>query len=187
MNKVYIEAGANDGIFQSRTLSLKDKDFGILIEPHLETYNKCCENRQNYLCKVYNCALVSFDYNFDTIDLGLHEHTAMNSILYKNLNTVSVKARTLQSILDENNISIVENFFLDTEGYENEILKGIDFNKTKFKNIEIECHASIIGITVEEEINTHITFLNDFGYKLIKILLNDGNPKLILINAVGEV
>jgi FkbM family methyltransferase len=151
LNKIYIEAGANDGIFQSRSLQFKEDAnyFGLLIEPHFETYQHCVLNRSGDNSKIYNAALVSFDFGFDKIELGIHSsYTAMNSILKPHgeiyNSTVSVPARTLQSILDENNISIVENFFLDVEGYEKNVLDGIDFNKTRFNNIEIECHCWLL-------------------------------------------
>lgn len=49
--KIYFEAKAFDGIFQSRTLPFKDNPnyFGILVEPSLDTYNTCIQNRKNIL------------------------------------------------------------------------------------------------------------------------------------------
>ena len=108
---------------------------GILIEPYIETYKQCCVNREGGLCKVYNSALVPFDYKSNKINLELHPCTAMNSIIKapseNYIQTIEVEARTLQSILDENNISVVEFMYLDAEGYETQILHGIDFKKNQ--------------------------------------------------------
>jgi FkbM family methyltransferase len=184
--KIYIEAGAHDGVFQSRSLQFKNNDeyFGILVEPHLETYRQCCVNREDKLCKVYNSALVAFDYKPSIINLALHSsYTAMNSIIKATsenyIKMVEVEARTLQSILDENNISDVEFMYLDAEGYETQILNGIDFKKTKFKNIEIECHYPFINLTMQEEIEAHILFFEKNNYKLHEKILGDGLPKLV--------
>ena len=184
--KIYIEAGAHDGIFQSRSLQFKDNDeyFGFLIEPCYETYQQCVANRFNNLCKIYNAALVSFDFNYSEIDLGIHSvYSAMNSIVKPSgesySKTTSVIARTLQSILDENNIDTVENFFLDVEGYERNVLEGIDFKKTKFNNIELECHYPFINLTQSQEIEMHTSFFNNLNYKLSEKILGEGLPKLI--------
>jgi FkbM family methyltransferase len=184
--KIYIEAGANDGIFQSRSLHLQNNHeyFGLLIEPHLETYNQCVINRDNGYAKIYNAALVSFNFQSPTIDLGIHcDYTAMNSIVKppeeSYPQTVSVPARTLQSILNENDIDLVEYFYLDVEGYEKNVLEGIDFNKTKFNFIELECHYPFIGLTEDEEINMYISFFDKIGYKLSEKIFGDGLPKLI--------
>ena len=184
--KIYIEAGAHDGIFQSRSLQFKGNNeyFGLLIEPHFETYQQCVKNRADNLCKIYNAALVSFDFNHSEIQLGIHSsYTAMNSIIKPSAEnypqTVNVKAKTLQSILDENNISIVENFYLDVEGYEKNVLDGVDFNKTKFNNIELECHYPFLGLTMEEEIDMYMCYFNKLNYKLHEKIIGDGLPKLI--------
>jgi len=186
--KIYIEAGAHDGIFQSRSLQFKGNDeyFGLLIEPHFETFQQCVNNRADGLCRIYNAALVSFDFDSPEIQLGIHsQYSAMNSIVKPNsekyVDTVVVEAKTLQSILDENDISIVDNFYLDVEGYEKNVLNGIDFNKTKFNNIEVECHYPFLNITQEEEIEMHVSFFNSLDYKLSEKILDCGLPKLIFI------
>ena len=184
--KIYIEAGAHDGYFQSRSLQFKDNPeyFGILIEPSPDTFLHCLLSRGNDLCKVYNYALVSNDFIGNEITMGVHQiYSAMNSIVKPESesfpNSITVKARTLQSILDELDISLVEHLFLDAEGYEFEIINGIDFDKTSFSNIEIECHYNFLNISYEEEVEKHETFLKNKGYILKNILTDDGHPKLI--------
>lgn len=186
--KIYIEAGANDGVDGSRGIQFKDNSeyMGILIEPHPVIFNYCSNSRKNDNTLLYNVALVSRDHKEPTIELQLHSsYHPMNSIK-KSIgqtynNSVTVQARTLQSILDENNISEVDYFYLDVEGYENEVLMGIDFNKTKFKHIEVECHAEFIGMSTEDEIKMHIEHLEKYNYKVVEKITNQGALKLIFI------
>lgn len=183
--KFYIEAGANDGIFQSRSLHLMNNPeyFGILIEPVPEVYNRCCINRA-YNTKTYNCALVDFAYPKPTVGLNLHSQFFAMATISKAVNQtyngmIQVTARTLDSILEENNISTIDYFYLDVEGYEYNVLNGINFDKRRFNNIEIECHYNLLGISKDEEFNQHINLLNPLGYKLNTINTTEGNPKLI--------
>jgi FkbM family methyltransferase len=186
--KIYIEAGANDGVNGSRGIQFKDNSeyMGILIEPHPVIFNYCLNSRKNDNTLLYNVALVSRNHKEPTIELQLHSlHHPMNSIK-KSIgqaynNSITVQARTLQSIVDENNISEVDYLYLDVEGYENEVLMGIDFNKTKFKYIEVECHAEFIGMSTEDEIKMHSDHLEKYNYKVIEKNTNEGSLKLVFI------
>tara|TARA_Y100000385_G_scaffold154814_1_gene160539 strand:+ start:24259 stop:24834 length:576 start_codon:yes stop_codon:yes gene_type:complete len=171
--KVYIEAGANNGIFQSRSLGhVNDEEyFGILIEALPNVTEQCRRNRETKNCIVINSALVSFDYPDDTVEINLHRrHTAMASVrdLDKNEypNKIRVKAATLTDILTNLKIDKVDAFYLDVEGYELEVLKGIDFSKISVDKIEVEAHYNIKGIntTRDEAIKTHVDYLAPMGY-----------------------
>lgn len=182
--KIYIEAGANDGIFQSRSLHLeKDKDFlGVLIEPIPQMYDLCKVNRPNSLC--YNCALVNFDYVNAHIEINIHnKFTAMATIvkspLESYLGSIEVPARTLDSILEENKFFNIEYLFLDVEGYEFDVLKGINLENKIINIIEIECHYSLLNMDKNFEINRHSEYLQKFKYKLVETITHDGNLKLI--------
>lgn len=185
MKKIYIEAGANDGIFQSRTLHLAQNDeyFGILIEPVYEMYLECLKNR-NTNTKIYNCALVDFEYKNQDVPINLHNRfTAMCSIIShpseEYPNTINVAARTLDSILEENNITHIDSFYLDVEGYEYNVLNGINFNIRHFNTLEIECHYNFLNISAEEEQCRHEKILNQYGYRLVDKNKQEGNIKLI--------
>lgn len=185
-NHIYIEAGANNGVFQSRSIHLKEDPqyFGILIEPSKEVFDECVINRKNERTLIYNAALVSKEYKEPTIELQIHSMYHLMNSINKSINqsynnSTRVPARTLQSILDENDIKEVEYLYLDVEGYENEVLNGIDFNKTKFKNLEIECHAEFIGMTQEDEIKMHTEHLGKYSYTLNGKITDSGSLKLI--------
>lgn len=140
----FIEAGANDGIKQSNTFLLEKKFnwSGILVEPSYIAYQNCVKNREK--SKVYNSCLVSEDYNFNFVQ-GDFDGNLMSSVSGKRLNRANngvVSATTLQKLLDINNVEKIDFFSLDTEGYEYEVLKGIDFSKTVIEKILIEIYDS---------------------------------------------
>jgi FkbM family methyltransferase len=138
----FIEAGAFDGIFQSNTKILEDFGWnGILIEPSVNAFNQCLTNRK---CYVENCALVSFDYKDEFVN-GNFDNNPRSSIL-RGQGVYSVKAKTLTSILDEKAVTKVDFFSLDVEGYEMEVLKGIDFDKIDINYILIEVNSEFYSL-----------------------------------------
>jgi FkbM family methyltransferase len=150
----FIETGSCDGIFQSNTFYLETELnwSGLLIEPNPNYVKECIVNRPK--SKVYECALVSFDFKDD--------HTVLYSIASKGaMGTVEdrgmwinetetpvihqkIAVRTLTSILDEIQPKEIDFFSLDVEGYEMNVLQGLDFEKYKPKIIVIECHGDTI-------------------------------------------
>ena len=157
-NGFFIEAGANDGIQQSNTLYF-EKYLGwkgLLIEPIPSLADQCRVNRPS--CIVENCALVSSDYEQPTIEMqynGLmsivtgafgdafkdqqHIQTGMKFLRngqspYK----ISVPAQTLSAVLSRHGVEHVDLLSLDVEGYELDVLRGLDFNRHKIGFLLIE-------------------------------------------------
>ncbi len=160
-NGVFVEAGAHDGLFQSNTKILEDLGWtGLLIEPSKSVYEQCKINRTSF---VENCALVSFDYQNPLIS-GNFDGTP-RSVVNPNSNIVS-NARTLDSLLTEKNIKHVDFLSLDVEGYEIEVLKGINFDTTTFGFMLIEVNYDSYTLEFLEN------FLLEKGYKNIKNISN---------------
>lgn len=141
----FIELGANDGLFQSNTASLEKKMewSGILIEPSLKGYNECIKNRPNSICLNYAC--VSNDFKNDYIIGDFEDNNPMASIngwRSKQTNMVEVKAITLEKILDEHCDTNIDFLSLDTEGYELEILKGLNLIKYRPNYMLIEIYVN---------------------------------------------
>lgn len=157
-NGFFIEAGANDGITQSNTYYL-EKTLGwkgVLVEAIPDLFNECKKIRKNGF--LYNYALVANDFTESTVEIhcinlmSVVEGARKNSqaqaeyinegIRIQNLTdyrTLNVPARTLESILDEFAEPLTIDFFsLDVEGYELNVLKGINLEKYRPKYILVE-------------------------------------------------
>ena len=157
----FIELGANNGLFQSNTAFLeKEMEWnGILIEPSLKGYKQCKINRPNSICLNYAC--VSNDYKDDYIEGDFEDNNPMGSINGDRTgitNLVKVKAVTLEKILDEHCHTNIDFLSLDTEGYELEILKGLNLIKYRPKFLLIEVYT--------KDYNDIVNFLNLLNYKL---------------------
>ncbi len=149
----FIEAGAADGLFQSNTHSLETgKNWkGILIEPNSPECQACIANRPK--SKVFNCALVDYNYGWESIKMNYRtwhggDHGAVTSVSDSCINPIwgahvseyDIKARTLDSILEEENVQKIDFFSLDVEGYELNVLKGFNIAKYKPSFVLIEIH-----------------------------------------------
>lgn len=175
-NGVFVELGAHNGIIQSNTAFLeKNRNWsGILIEPNYENFKSCIINRPNSKC--YNCACVSFDYKEKIISgdfaMKADDQASLTSSIMGNRNkrwniynpSINVQAKTLNTILEEENITHIDLISLDVEGYELEVLKGINFSKFKPLYLLIE----IYNIDYENIIK----FLINNNYKLLECFSN---------------
>ena len=181
-NGIYIELGANDGLFSSNTYHLqKQLNWkGILIEPALDLYFKCKRNRGNCnLVLNYACVPFSYKEKFVTMiysgamtttdDLqneienpGNHAKSGGKFIPnYDKLIRFATEGKTLNKILIEANVKDEIDFLsLDVEGVEIEVLKGIDFKKYSFKYMLIE----------SRDIEKLSLFLSQKNYKLVEQL-----------------
>jgi FkbM family methyltransferase len=149
-NGVFIEAGANDGVRQSNTYYLERfrSWHGLLVEPIPALYRRCVRERPQ--SHVRNCALVSFDeaapemvmryadlgstaigadeYPFDEVNFG-----------WDTSYEVRVPTRTLSSLLDEVGIDHVDFCCLDVEGFEVDVLDGLDLERHNPRFFLLEC------------------------------------------------
>lgn len=165
---VFIEVGGYDGVFQSNTYVL-EKHFnwkGFLVEPSKDQFELCKQNRN---VPVYNYALVPFDYELPYImgDFQEGRATPMSSINGTRTNSqclVQVNVTTLQKLLDELNITKVDFFSLDVEGYEIFVLNGVDFSKVQFSLILIEY--------IPNKLDELIEFMTSKNYKFLENVSN---------------
>ena len=160
-NGFFIEAGAHAGILQSNTKLLEELDDwrGILVEPSVNLFQELQNNRPSAFC--FCCALGSFDEEGAYLwgDFTGSLMSSINGVRQSRPPTEKVLVRSLQSIIDEVGIYHINFLSLDTEGYEFNILKGIDFTKTTFDYMLIEIYPV--------EYNDIVTFLESKGYDLI--------------------
>ena len=157
-NGFFIECGGNDGYSQSNTFYLENcmNWTGILVEAIPDLARRCQYVRFN--SKVYNCALVGDDFAEDSITMrfaglmsivkGVKEQEAEDEWVergtrnekIKNTYEIQVPTRQLTSILDEAPPERIDLFSLDVEGYELEVLKGLDLEKYAPDYILVEMH-----------------------------------------------
>ena len=166
----FIELGANDGLEQSNTAFFEFHRgwTGLLIEPSLDKYTQCVTNRKSSL--VVHGACVSDTYEGSTV-LGDFDGSLMSSISGKRLgrsSSVSVPAFTLSKLLERFNGCEIDLLSLDTEGYEMEVLKGLDIQRNSPKYMIIEIYWKDFDDISE--------FLSSNGYRLYSSITNY-NPR----------
>ena len=143
-NGFFIELGANDGLTQSNTAFFEfTRNWkGILIEPSIVGYESCIKNRPN--SKVYNCCCVSNNYNENYIegDFNGHPMSSVNGNRLYNNNLVKANVKTLEQILDENinKNDVIDFLSLDVEGYEFNVIEGLNIDKYRPKCMLIEIY-----------------------------------------------
>jgi FkbM family methyltransferase len=143
----FVEAGAADGYFQSNTYWLERRRGwrGVLVEPSPVMATQAARERPH--SKVFNCALVGSDFDEPSITL---KYRGPMTVVDQPLNNAgsedawrgmgdhpldepehafTVPARTLTSVLAEASAPEIDFMSLDVEGYEGEVLRGLDLDR----------------------------------------------------------
>ncbi len=174
----YVEMGANDGVTQSNTLYLERKLnwSGLLIEPIKHNYEKLKMNRSSKNC-FEESACVSFthldkDVNMiysnlmstvlnpknEILDPNFHAKIGEKFLNKESIYQLQVPATPLNNILKKHHTPKRIDFFsLDVEGFEYEVLNGIDHVEYRFNYILVE----------SRNINKMQKFLSGKSYKMI--------------------
>lgn len=153
-----IDVGADQPIYGSNT---------YLFEKYLG-YDSICidadprviDNLSKFRQKVISCAVS--DKNGK---VKFHQHDLAGISSISDIGTESIDAKTLNTILEENNISSsITILDIDTEGHELEVCNGLDWHKYYPLIVIIE-YVSPSGGNIKDKI---INFFNSLGfYKLV--------------------
>jgi len=172
-NGYFVEVGANDPTnhgSQSWHLETNLKWNGILVEPIPELAEKCRKTRPK--ASTYECVCV--DKNapkslalFIPYDKYSHDEIHCRSAIGKNIDgskftehkEINVQARTLDSILEEENVENIDLLSIDVEGAELEVLRGTSLNKYKPNLVLLEDKHLYL--------DKH-RYLKKNGYRLVK-------------------
>jgi FkbM family methyltransferase len=148
----FVEAGANDGINFSNTYYLERARgwTGVLVEGIPELYRACVRHRPR--SQVFNCALVPPEAHGELVTMQYSNlHSIVSGALpYEHVEAgmisqgvrtyeVQVRGRTLTSVLDDAALSRVDLLVLDVEGYEAQVLRGLDLDRhaPRFALVEV--------------------------------------------------
>ena len=177
----FIEIGANNGITQSNTYYFEKvkKLRGVLIEPAPNNYLLCKKNRSK-ANKYYCNACVSFNFKEEFVKIAYSDLVStpinlesdesnpfsrakqgLTSFMEDEIPIYGAIPKTMNEILiDSSSPRDIDFFSLDVEGAEIEVLKGIDYNKYKFRYILVESSTP----------NKIEDFLAKHNYRLIEKL-----------------
>ncbi|HEY6123396.1 MAG TPA: FkbM family methyltransferase [Steroidobacteraceae bacterium] len=155
----FIEAGANDGIAQSNSYFLENKYGwnGLLVEP-VPKYFRMCQSARGV--NVVNCGLGPFEKDGEELEIlagglmslpvsvdekllhgrSVRQHASIGAREFGGIapELVRTRVRALSNVLDELKITVVDFFSLDVEGFELEVLKGLDMTRHAPRYLLIE-------------------------------------------------
>ena len=164
---IFMDVGGNDPIIINNTYLFETKGWtGFAFEPIKTLCDKWGEERDT---PCFNVAIGS--ECIDAIRFSQSESDVLSGIGIKGqiADEYMIRQETITSFLDSKNITCVDLLFIDVEGYEMEVLKGIDFDR-----IDISC------ICVENNRKSEILpdlkmrdYLISKGYRLIARLTID--------------
>lgn len=189
-NLSFIQIGANDGVMNDPLykFNVKNPDLvsGFVIEPLPDAYlnlvknysslpniqpiNLAIHNTQEEMLLYqvnpdYFSLLPEFAKGIASFDPEHWKKTALiPDISY--LQTRVVKCISYSKLLSDYNIIDYDLLLIDTEGYDFEILMGIDFEAQKPRIIRFE-HGVRNGIMTQLEFLTVCNRLNAYGYQII--------------------
>ena len=154
-NGVFFDVGAHDGICLNNTLYFENTHgwTGVNIEPNKIRFDELVKNRTN--CINIECAISNFIGETDFLTLtgytemlsGIlsdydpgHVHRIRMEMAHHggSAKVEKIPVRTIESICDEHDITIIDYLSIDVEGAEFNVIKSINFDKVFIEVIGFE-------------------------------------------------
>lgn len=141
-NKIFVEAGGSHPVDQNNTFLLEKNGWsGLIVEPKTDFNTLYSSLRPKSI--VENFVLVSNDYSSDEI-YGDFSHYMVGGVINNNLSSSWVpkkhKCTTLDLLLKKHKFNEIHFISLDVEGYEKEVIDGINFDDVFIHSIVVENH-----------------------------------------------
>jgi FkbM family methyltransferase len=162
-----VEVGAGHPVEISTSLFYKERGWRtISIDPNpkfVKLHKEAGREIYEYACGYED----KDDVNFYVYADGNEMSYSSLGAKYRNVNyyEIKVRVRTLNSILDNLNITKLDIVTIDTEGWEIEVMQGFDTNKYSPEVIVLE--------NIYNNSNYH-NYMNDIGYTLYqRIAINE--------------
>jgi len=162
-NGIFLETGSSHPFDQNNTFALEQRGWsGLLVEPRTDYNNDYRIFRTNSILENY--ALVSKSYDKDYVEAFAHDSGHMSNMtgIWNTDQKVIWPAITLEKLLKKHEMKKIDFFSLDVEGYEHEVLDGIDFNYTEFGVMIIETHDYTWNNKTDD-----FSYLENFNYTYI--------------------
>jgi FkbM family methyltransferase len=177
---VFIDIGAADGINNSNTKKLIENGWcGLLVEPTPVNYNRLVEmhsNNKSIIIENCGCGDVTKDSifyidnndDYHQISTFLEEQKKVCERFYNcTFNEINLIVYNTTELLIKHNLTNIDFISIDTEGYDEKVLLGIDFDKININLICVELITQL-GKSILETNNfqlIHKTLGNQFYKK----------------------
>lgn len=167
----FVQIGASDGVFGDpiHTYVERDKWTGLLVEPIPAVFELLQFNyRRNKKLKFENCAVgrqegVADFYTTPKEKFWSHYGSSQRSSLLPQpgYEKIQVRLMPVEALAKRYGFTKIQLFHTDTEGYDFEILKQIDFNRFQTEVILFE------HIHLGAQLNACYAYLRTFGFELM--------------------
>lgn len=167
----FVQIGANDGVFGDpiHTYIMRDKWMGVLVEPIPQVFDLLrFSYRKNTRLRFENCALGLEEgwadfYTTPRNKFWSHYGASQRSSLLprEGHEKITVKVLPFNVLAERNSLNQIQLIHTDTEGFDYEILKQIDFNLYQTEVILFE------HIHLTDQLTSCYEYLKGFGFELM--------------------